>query len=60
MKQSKIIPKMNLVIGGIFFTLITLYGGYKLQRMVLAILELPVIALIFVLRWREVIKENPK
>ena len=48
----------TLIIALIFLTLLDLYGGYTLYKMLLAVLELPVIALIGYLRWREASKED--
>jgi hypothetical protein len=50
--------KRTLIGTGIFLALVGLYGGYRLHKIPWAILELPVVALIFYLRWREADKEN--
>lgn len=58
MKQTAASSKRTLMVVGTLATLITLYGGYTLHKMLSAILELPVIALVFYLRWRAVTKEG--
>jgi len=44
--------KKTLIIVGVFLSVLDLYGGYRLHKMLLAILQLPILGLCIALRWR--------